>query len=194
MRTIARTPLGSVSAALGAAIVVAMAIALPTTVQAQTHGGQITKICAGPSGNPSTPVLPGQTITCNITVTNQDDFSDQLRIDSIVDIVHHAGTCPAASCAVSPPFPLGTPPDCTTPNLLTGLPSAKCVGGAQNGLPCTSQANCAGPPAGVCSPSCVGGARNGLSCTSQMDCPGPPSPGTCSVTLGVKGDPVTSFV
>src|SRR5262245_35413540 len=76
------------------------------------HGGQINKVCvrqAGPG-----PIMPGDTILCTITVTNQDT-NDALRIDSIVDVVAHHTTCPSApACPASQVS--GTAPNCTTAN------------------------------------------------------------------------------
>src|SRR5438034_5316188 len=152
--------LGSIAGLL----LVALAAGSPSVARAQQrHGGQITKDCRDPRGL-KTP-RPGETVTCQITVTNADTFGDRLRIDRIVDTIQRA----AGPQVNTIPLPLNLPPD------LRGT----CVGGTRAGLDC-------GCPAGTCGSGtpalCTGGSRPGLQC----DCPG----GTCTTILPGRGQQV----
>ena len=50
------------------------------------HGASLTLECVGPSGDPSTPVRRGETVTCTIPFTNPSPWPQ--RLDSIKDTVH----------------------------------------------------------------------------------------------------------
>src|SRR5437667_12809909 len=78
-----------VAGSIAGLLLVALAAGSPSVARAQQrHGGQITKDCRDPRGL-KTP-RPGETVTCQITVTNADTFGDRLRIDRIVDTIQRA--------------------------------------------------------------------------------------------------------
>src|SRR5437870_1644124 len=144
------------------AMLLAIVIGFPTAVHAQHHGGTIQKSCIGPGGTRAT-VHPGNQVTCTLTFTNDDSFGDPVRVDGIVDDIHHGGaSCAVASLPCGPtctePSPVcsatGTRSECKTPNLLfqpfstTTLgahATTACVG---TGAACTLQSDCG--PGGVC--------------------------------------------
>src|SRR2546426_7654909 len=102
MRPKARTL--RIVARISGLLLVALAIGIPSVVHAQQrHGGQITKDCRDPRGL-KTP-RPGETVTCQITVTNADTFGDALRIDRIVDTIQR-GAGPQVDTI---PLPLNLP-------------------------------------------------------------------------------------
>src|SRR5213594_390873 len=120
-------------------LLVALAAGWPSVVHAQQrHGGQITKDCRDPRGL-KTP-RPGETVTCQITVTNADTFGDRLRIDRIVDTIQRA----AGPQVNTIPLPLNLPPD------LRGT----CVVGTRAGLDCA----CPGGTCGTGTPRVCAGA------------------------------------
>src|SRR5437870_2748386 len=144
------------------AMLLAIGIGFPTAVHAQHHGGTIQKSCIGPGGTRAT-VHPGNQVTCTLTFTNDDSFGDPVRVDGIVDDIHHGGaSCAVASLPCGPtctePSPVcsatATRSECKTPNLLfqpfstTTLgahATTACVG---TGAACTLQSDCG--PGGVC--------------------------------------------
>jgi hypothetical protein len=85
----------------------------------------------------------------------------------------------------------------TQPCLGTGFTGNACLGGANEGHPCTGASQC---PGGTCSPqcfcagelypnactdACVGGANDAMDCTDDSDCPGGfCHAGDCRVDLG----------
>src|SRR5215813_8117082 len=61
-------------------------LALPLAAGAQ--GARIEKVCLGPTGQPRARIA--DSFTCTITVTRTDDTGPPLRVDAIIDVVHHA--------------------------------------------------------------------------------------------------------
>src|SRR5256885_17236766 len=87
-----------------ALLLVALTSALPSAARAQQrHGGQITKDCRDPRGL-KTP-RPGETVTCQITVTNADTFGDALRLDRIVDTIQRGAGPPGRPLPLPLDFP-----------------------------------------------------------------------------------------
>ena len=70
----------------------------------QFHGASIKKACVGPNGDAANPkAREGETVTCTIRVTNDDDFGCELTINSISDVVHHAsGDVPTGNLLAAP--------------------------------------------------------------------------------------------
>src|SRR5262249_2277740 len=81
----------------------ALTVILPTaSAQAQClHGVGTNKNCLGPRGDAF--VLRGETITNTISVANFDTCGDAIRVDSIIDVVHHsAGDVTSPNLLASP--------------------------------------------------------------------------------------------
>lgn len=162
------------------------------------HGGEIRKGCRGPAAQDPDQIgegRPGDTITCNIQVTNRDDFGHAIRVNSIVDTLFHTGQ-PTTTSNLLPGTGLCI---ASLPNEVSCVSNAQCgggrcsigstcIGGRNDGDACTTKDDC---PDGTCSisPQCVGGSSDGAACTTQGDCP---SPGKCTVILHELGDVVVA--
>ena len=160
------------------------------------HGAEIRKGCAGPGAVDPDRVgvgRPGDLVTCNIHVTNKDDFGHAVRVNSVVDALSHAdgptvtanllpgvGVCDGLAGGVS----CTRNEDCGAAGRCSI--GSTCVGGADAGSPCQTKDDCTEGSCSI-SPQCLGGQHDGDPCTKQSDCP---SPGACTVTLHVRDDVV----
>ena len=91
MNNVVPAPATTLRRALGL-LVVGVILGSPSAAHA-IHGASINKSCERfPTAGD---IHPGDTILCRITVTNADTFGDALRIDNVIDTVHHkGGACP----------------------------------------------------------------------------------------------------